>query len=830
MKYVRLTVSIIILLVMGYIIIGQIVFPKPAPDVGGICDTLPEDEWYEVTKEGTRIPCHVPGEAEGDIVIETTLPEGIGRDINALCFRGKDMNIYIDGELRRSYYIEDYALLGDRSTQCFVTVSLYPEDAGKTLRVDYSYNGGRIYEVFIGNRIGIFQYLFKNYGAELFVAFAVLILGGMCYVASVMYQIIYKKYLELRHLSLGVIIGGIWVVSNSLFRQFLTNNVSIMSDTPFLMVMIIPLPFLILVNSLQQGRHKKIIGVAIAVVVIDCIVCIALFVPGIVTLSKSFVAIALCALFSIGVIVYTMISDAVHRQVGSYRYIAIGFIFLAIAATGQIVAYTLVRNGVFSGIFMSLGLLGFIIFAMVHTIKHIININVSANDALTANKIKDEFLANMSHEIRTPLNGILGMNDMIIRDTKEERTKRYAFNVKGAGNTLLSLINDILDLSKIEAGRLELIPREYDVSSVTNDVLNMTRTKALEKDLEYKVELSPQLPARLYGDEIRVRQVMLNIINNAVKYTKEGYVHIRFTAKDEGVSDKTTLYLKVSDSGIGIKEEDKDKLFESFRRFDEKKNQHIEGTGLGLHITKRLVDMMGGHIDVKSEYGRGSIFRVYMPQGIVGDETIGDFSEAVTRYTKTMEIAKATLYAPDARLLVVDDNDMNLDVMEGYLRDTKIKADYVLSGEECIEKVKESEYDLILLDQMMPDMSGEETLRVLKDELNISTPVIALTADAVVGAKESYLNMGFDDYVSKPVHYSELESKLREYIPGNKQIEKSETSDELPIVLLWGTDSDKLRGEREKLEGIYKCVCVVGEKARDKYVEKHQPERVMHIR
>ncbi len=435
----------------------------------------------------------------------------------------------------------------------------------------------------------------------------------------------------------------------------------------------------------------------------------------------------------------------------------------------------------------------------------------------------------MSHEIRTPLNGILGMNDMIIRDTKEERTKKYAFNIKGAGNTLLSLINDILDLSKIEAGRLELVPREYDVSSVINDVINMTRPKALEKDLEYKVEVSDKLPARLYGDEIRVRQVMLNIINNAVKYTKAGYVHIRFTAKDERASGKVTLYLKVSDSGIGIKEEDKEKLFESFRRLDEKKNLHIEGTGLGLHITKRLIDMMGGRIDVKSEYGKGSIFRVYMPQGVVGEETIGDFSEAVKRFTKTMEIAGASLCAPDAGLLVVDDNEMNLDVMEGYLRDTKIKADYVLSGQECIEKVKNTEYDLILLDQMMPDMNGEETLRVLKDELDINIPVIALTADAVVGAKENYLNMGFDDYVSKPVHYEELEDKLREYIPKEKQLERSDDSNELPVVLLWGNDSKKLREEREKLESFYKCVCVVGEKAKDKYIDKHQPERVMHV-
>lgn len=828
MKGIRIALSIIGIIVFGYIIIGQIFMPYNVPSMGAVCDTLPSDNWYLVKEDGTKEPFSVPGKADSDIVIETTLPEDIGREKDALCLRGMDMEIYIDGVLREKYEIEDYPLLGDRSAECYIMLSVYPEDAGKTLRVNYSYNSGMVYEVYIGNRIGVLSLLFKNYGAEFFVGLAVIILGVICYLAAVGYQFYHRKYLELRELSLGVIIGGVWVMTNSVFRQLYTNNVSIMSDTPFLMVIIMPMPFLIFIDSLQQGRHRKAIMAASIVEIIDAVICLSLFVSGAVMLRDSFLLAAGSALFCIAVITYTMIYDAIHKKIGSYRYIAIGFIFLGLAASVQIMVYILLHNGVFSGLFMAIGLLGFIIFAMIHTIKQVITIRLDADSAHQANQFKDEFLANMSHEIRTPLNGILGMNDMIIRDTKEEQTKKYAFNIKGAGNTLLSLINDILDLSKIEAGRLELNLTEYDVSSVINDVINMTRVKAIEKGLEYKVEVSDKIPSKLYGDEIRVRQVMLNIVNNAIKYTKEGFVRIRIDSKPGQEEGRIILRLEVQDSGIGIREEDKEMLFESFKRIDEKKNQRVEGTGLGLHITDSLVRMMGGSIEVSSEYGTGSIFKICTPQGVASQEPIGDFSQAVTKYVDNAKIAKATLYAPEANILVVDDIEMNLEVMAGYLRDMKVKADYVSSGEECIERVKNSEYDVILLDQMMPDMNGEETLRALRDEINIKTPVIALTADAIVGARENYLSMGFDDYLSKPVHYEELEAMLSEYIPKDKQLEKKDTK-ELPVVLLWGDDSDRLKQEREKLEPVYKCVCVVGESARDRYIKKNNPERIMHI-
>ncbi|RKM61369.1 hybrid sensor histidine kinase/response regulator [Butyrivibrio sp. CB08] len=449
--------------------------------------------------------------------------------------------------------------------------------------------------------------------------------------------------------------------------------------------------------------------------------------------------------------------------------------------------------------------------------------------ANASNKAKSDFLANMSHEIRTPLNGILGMDEMIIRESRESRIKQYALEIKSAGNTLLSIINDILDMSKIESGNFEIVPIDYEVSSVLNDVLNMTRPRAGKKGLEYVFQVSPDIPSTLNGDEIRIRQVILNIINNAIKYTQEGSVSVVIAAREIESGNFVDLVISVSDTGMGIREEDKDKLFKSFQRLDEKKNRNIEGTGLGLHITHSLLDMMGGRIDIESEYGKGSTFTITVPQQVINKEPIGDFSKAVKNYLDNIGTDEVALYAPEAEVLVVDDNAMNLEVIEGLLADTRMKLELVQSGEECIERASKKKYDCILLDQMMPGMSGEETLIKMKEmDILKGTPVIALTADAIIGAKESYIQKGFTDYISKPVKYALLEQALKDYLPKGKQIVRDK-EEGMPVILIWGEDSDKLKAEKEKLTTVYKCVCAVGDKARDKYLEKHEVQAVMHV-
>ena len=717
----------------------------------------------------------------------------------------------------------------DRSAEKYVFVSLRPEDAGKDLLVNYEYNYGVVYEVYIGTRIGVMGHLFRLYGLELFVGLILIIIGLICLVAAVAYKFLYGKYLELEHLSIGAILGACWVLSNSVFRQFYTSNISVMSDIPFLMVMIMPLPYLVFINSLQNGRYYKAIIAVSILEIANFVFCITLFVTGKVPLADSFIFSAICALIGISVIFVTVLLDLKKHLIGSYIFVAAGFGVLAIAAIVQILAYQFAHDGVFSGLFMALGLFGFMICSIIHTIKQIIGIRLESNELLHINKAKDDFLANMSHEIRTPLNGILGMDEMIIREAAQSNIKKYALEIKSAGNTLLSIINDILDLSKIESGNFEIIPVEYDVASVLNDVLIMTRPRAQKKNLEFNYNVSGEIPSMLYGDEIRIRQVMLNIINNAIKYTQEGHVDVAVEAKCENTGHFVDLVVRVSDTGMGIRDEDKEKLFKSFQRLEEKKNRSIEGTGLGLHITYRLLEMMDGDIQLESEYGIGSTFEITIPQKVVNAQPIGDFSQAVKNYLDNIETDEVELYAPAAKILVVDDNAMNLEVMEGLLLDTKIKVTLVDSGQKCIDAVKESRFDCILLDQMMPGMNGEETLsEMLRLGILDGTPVVALTADAIIGARESYIQKGFTDYVSKPVKYDALEKVLKQYIPKEKQLVHT-AADELPTMLIWGNDSDKLKAEKERLDGIYKCVCVVGEKARDKYLEKHEPVGVMHI-
>ncbi|MCR4909313.1 MAG: response regulator [Lachnospiraceae bacterium] len=449
--------------------------------------------------------------------------------------------------------------------------------------------------------------------------------------------------------------------------------------------------------------------------------------------------------------------------------------------------------------------------------------------ANASNKAKSDFLANMSHEIRTPMNAIIGMDEMILRSSPSEVIKKYALDIQSAGKTLLSIINDILDFSKIESGKMELVPVEYSFASVMNDIVNMTMRKAQEKGLEYKLKVSEDIPSTLLGDEIRVRQVMLNLINNAIKYTHEGSVSVDVSYK----KDTGMLELIVSDTGIGIKDEDRDKLFGSFSRLDEEKNRNIEGTGLGLNITRRLVGMMDGTIEVRSTYGEGTTFTAEMKQTVVDPTPVGDFAQNLLRTQKHAEGYRPSLIAPGARVLIVDDNDMNLEVIAGLLRDTRINVTTAESGQECIDILQEKTFDAIFLDQMMPGMSGARTLAEIRSrKLAENIPIIALTADAIVGARENYIKEGFTDYLSKPVMFEALEAILAKYLDEKlilteeqlKQTEGlkesgEEASDEA-LVIAVSSSSEKLKALKSLLKDKCRGVFVKDVESAKKYLAK----------
>ena len=382
-----------------------------------------------------------------------------------------------------------------------------------------------------------------------------------------------------------------------------------------------------------------------------------------------------------------------------------------------------------------------------------------------ANIAKSDFLARMSHEIRTPINSILGMNEMILRESKSWKIRGYAQDVMNAGKSLLSIVNDILDSSKIESGKMQIVNAKYDFSSILNDVVNMFTVKAEEKYLKFHVEINPELPNSLYGDDVRIKQILVNLLGNAIKYTEKGSVTLLV---DGSVNrDWVTLRVQVKDTGIGIKEEDRKKLFDAFERVDLKKNRNVEGTGLGLNITRNLLKMMNSELQVDSVYGEGSNFHFELLQRISNGEKIGDFRKRIEK-SRNESKYRAAFCAPDAKVLVVDDNAMNRSVFRNLVKQTKVQVTDVDSGMAALREVEQNHYDLIFLDHMMPEMDGVETFRRMKEMDNNQckdTPIIMLTANAVVGAKEEYLREGFHDFLSKPIEPPKLEQMIRKYLP-----------------------------------------------------------------
>lgn len=388
--------------------------------------------------------------------------------------------------------------------------------------------------------------------------------------------------------------------------------------------------------------------------------------------------------------------------------------------------------------------------------------------AEAANQAKSSFLANMSHEIRTPINAIIGMNEMILRESRERRILRYADNIKNASKSLLALINDILDFSKVESGKMEVINVNYQISSLLNDLVNMIQPRAADKDLELKLDIDDQIPSELCGDEVRIRQIITNLLTNAVKYTKEGSVTLKVRCTRLPDMENVRLDVAVVDTGIGIKKEDQKKLFFTFQRVDEKVNHDIEGTGLGLTLSKQLLELMNSRLLVDSEYGRGSAFFFGLVQKIVDDTPIGDYETQYERSVGDTSYYQESFQAPDANILIVDDTRMNLEVCKGLLKKTKIQVDTSESGVECLNMIMKKDYHIIFLDHKMPNMDGVqclERMRQMKDNPNANTKVIALTANAVSGAREFYLEHGFDDYLSKPIQAEKLEQLLCRYLP-----------------------------------------------------------------
>ncbi len=775
----RVLFLILFVLYIGYFILGEIFLPN---------ETFTPDEYDDYqnlgltwtvleggpTKETVTLP-HFFDVKEGErIVLESTLPNEVLTGKYLMFWtQAHDFVILVDGEVRLTYDTSDSRILGPSSPTAYLFCRLNYEDAGKTIRVEAigrDSSAGDIREFIIGEKFPLMIKLLRPNQVEVFFGLILICLSLLCTIVSFIMEVYLKKPLKLIYLSLGVFIASIWMVTNSPIKQLFIPNISVSRDITFFSVGLLAIPFLIYLNEIQD-RHYKMLYFWIEVFDFVLLsVTSSLYVFGNMPIKNLFPAYALTCVVSISVLFATMITDICKKRIRPYIFSAIGFLTLCTFAIFEIVFFITKTGTIFTGSFVIIGMFFLLIFAIIDMVQDVIDISKEREAALLATKAQAKFLANMSHEIRTPINAILGMDEIILREEKNADIKAYAQDIKDAGTGLLTIINDILDYSKIESGQLEIIPAEYRLTDILTACGNIIRPRIEANDLAFSIKVAPDTPSVLYGDEVRIRQILLNLLSNAAKYTRVGSVtlQVEHNEKDAG---KTTLTFSVIDTGMGIKNEDKDKLFKSFKRLELNRNRSIEGTGLGLAITNELTSLMNGTIGFESVYGVGSTFTVNIPQKVIDATPIGTYTYGTATHVTDTKADKHILKVADTKVLVVDDVAVNLRVFAKLLEGTGIKVDTAISGMKALELCEKNCYDMIFLDHMMPDMDGIETFERLNDEkyvLNHNIPVIMVTANALAEAMQEYLSMGFTDYVSKPISLTALEEVIQKHLPAEK--------------------------------------------------------------
>ena len=769
----RIFFSVALFLILPFFLIGEFVYPDER-DSAYADYIVFETDWYQVMENGDKIPVDVPGTVPakwGEVVtLTTTLPEYV-YNRETICFRTiwQDVEIYIDGKLRQSYNTKDSRPFGTNSAFRYVFVELYEADAGKELTYKFSSNSkyaGVTRTCYIGDRASIWMYLVSESGARTVIALFLLLLSFFCIVVCQILKLVYKMKLPLYYLAWTIFFGALWMLSEIEFRQIIFRNVSVLTNYTYWSLMLIPFPLLLYMNIIQERRYEKVYFGPIVYNALVLIVGTALQLFEVVQFVQQLPFIHLATAMAILCIMVTIVMDVAKKKISDYLAVGIGLCGLMFAAIVEIILYY-VGTSISLGTVLAVGLLFFLIMAIVKTGQDFFQTEQKKQQAIMAKDAQAKFLASMSHEIRTPINAVIGMNEMILRENDNETIQEYATNIQRASNMLLELVNEVLDFSKVESGKLELVEESYDFASLIQDEILLLNARAQGKPISVQVDIDSKLPSKLWGDELRLKQVLTNLLSNAVKYTKEGKVTFRafFQWID---SENINLGFSVSDTGVGIKEEDLDHLFESFKRLELNKNRNIEGTGLGLNIVKGLVELMQGNIYVKSEYGKGSTFSIFIPQKVMDKEPIGNFEEISRKQEEKKHKRDGFVVAPDAQILVVDDNSMNLTVIKELLKRTEMKMDFAKSGKECLEYTRQKHYDMILLDHMMPEMDGIETLKKLRGETfnpNQNTVVVALTANAVSGSREMYLANGFNDYLSKPIQVDVLDEMLFTYLP-----------------------------------------------------------------
>ena len=735
-----------------------------------------DNGWERVMPDGSRIPVSFPShfsETPGTIVcFETVLPDDIdGHDWLGIRVIHQNMRILIDGELRDSYYQDEDGIYRVDIASVNKYTKLYESDRGKILRLEFIRDNGStrdIKEVYYGQKAGLLTNYLKMNGFSFVVALIFGVMGVFTVILGVIIRILTKGEVRIDYIGWSLVFICLWDFSQSEFRDILFANIKGISIVPSISLLLFPIPLALYFNTITKGRFQKLFSIYTLSALVFGFTTLILQKLRI-TDFYELLPIVFTFMYTLLLIMFICIKiDKSKGFLEEYKSIFYGLVGMALVGMGQLYTF-FIKTSNPDGSFMCLGVFVFVAFAIVQAIKMVMQINSDKKSALRTAEIKTQFLANMSHEIRTPINAVLGMNEAILRESKEENIVGYASDVDHAGHLLLSLINDILDFSKLDSGKMNLVSAEYNLRTLLISTVNLIERRANDKNLKLILDIDKSLPLKLIGDEVRVQQIMTNLLTNAVKYTKEGSITLKVFGKNDGRD--LTLSFYVTDTGMGIKDEDKDKLFSAFSRLDEKKNQKIEGTGLGLAITFQLVNLMGGEISIDSVYGKGSTFKVTLPQIIAGMDTIGEISLDNCSEHSVKKATNDLFKAHGCRILVVDDVAVNLKVVTSLLKKTGLIIDTTQYPSECLKMVKEMKYDVILLDHMMPEKDGIELYNEMKSfgkYINEKTPVIMLTANAISGAKEEYMKNGFADYISKPFSVNGLQSTLMKYLPKDK--------------------------------------------------------------
>lgn len=723
------------------------------------------ENWTIIREDGTKdsitLPYYEKCEANKKITIENILPSSFYGKTMSILTADKEVRVIVDGEVIYEFGVNDDRDFGKTpgSVTNFIDIpdNLKEGKISIELVSPYDNYGACIDKITFADRdVSILHMLNSN--LHKFACAIVILISGIVFIVLTVVQKIHKQDTDgMEYLCVYCILSFVYYCIETKAMNLFYGNQTLYSILVFFILMLMPLFYIPYFTKGVATSKTKALDILMLIAIVNALAQTVLQLFNIVDFMNM-------AIFSHGIlfvsilITIKMIWDSNRRKDPNSFWPD----FVAVLILGICAMCDIVRSYFSTAEHLEkYSKYGVAVFCFFMLISHIVKMSRSRVKAIEQkNEAKSKFLARMSHEIRTPINAIIGMNKMIARESNEKNILEYSSDIDNASEVLLGLVNEILDLSKIEEGKMEVIPEEYHLGSLLNDIYTMLNVRASSKKLPLIMDVDKNIPAVLYGDSTKLRQVLVNLLSNAIKYTESGFIKCMLSGETEG--DKVKLHFQIRDTGVGIKKKDMPRLFEEFRRIEENHSGHIEGTGLGISITIQFLKLMGSELKVDSEYGKGSNFHFVLEQKIVKDTPIGDIKNTST---KKKENTDRVIDAKGIRVLVIDDNNINIKIFKALLKNSNMVIDEGYSGMECLKMLEENKYDIVFLDHMMPVMDGVETIRKHKantESINKDTPIIVLTANAIVGAREEYMKEGFSDYLTKPIQIEKLNRIIEE--------------------------------------------------------------------